>query len=55
MLPNQIEAMWGLIINEQRETNEHAIWWTGLELDQSQWDLFIEMLSGNECRDSYLD
>ena len=55
MLPNKIEPMWGLVIDEQRETNEHAIWWTGRELDQSQWDLFIKMLSGNECRNSSLD
>ena len=55
MLPNQIEPMWGLVIDEQRETNEHAIWWTGRELDQGQWDLFIEMLRGNECKNSSLD
>ena len=55
MLPNQIEPMWGLVIDEQRETNEHAIWWTGRELDQGQWDLFIEMLRGNECKNSYLN
>ena len=55
MLPNQIEPMWGLVIDEQRETNEHATWWTGRELDQGQWDLFIEMLRGNECKNSSLD
>ncbi len=55
MLPNQIEPMWGLVIDEQREINEHAIWWTGRELDQGQWDLFIEMLRGNECKNSSLD
>ena len=55
MLPNQIEPMWGLVIDEQRETNEHAIWWTGRELDQGQWDLFIEMLRGNECKNSSSD
>ena len=50
MLPNQIEPMWGLVIDEQRETNEHAIWWTGRELDQSQWDLFVGMLRGEKCK-----
>ena len=55
MLPNQIEPMWGLVIDEQRDTNAHAIWWTGRELDQGQWDLFIEMLRGNECKNSSLD
>ena len=29
MLPNQIEPMWGLVIDDQRDINEHAIWWTG--------------------------
>jgi inner membrane protein len=55
MLPNQIQPMWGLVIDDQRNTNAHAIWWTGRELDQGQWDLFIEMLRGNECKNSSLD
>jgi hypothetical protein len=29
---------------------EHAIWWTGRDLDQSQWNLFLDMLSGKECK-----
>ena len=49
MLPNQIEPMWGLIIDEKRETSQHAIWWTGRDLDQREWDIFIDMLTGKEC------
>ena len=50
MIPNQISPMWGLIIDVQRGINEHAIWWTSRSLDQSQLDLFKEMLSGKKCR-----
>ena len=50
MLPNQIEPMWGLVIDDQRDINEHAIWWTGRDVDQSQLGLFKEMLSGKKCR-----
>ena len=50
MLPNEIEAMWGLVINDQQDLAEHAIWWTGRDLDQSQWNLFLDMLSGKECK-----
>jgi inner membrane protein len=50
MLPNEIEAMWGLVIDDQQDLGEHAIWWTGRDLDQSQWSLFLDMLSGNECK-----
>ena len=50
MLPNQIEPMWGLVIDDQRDINEHAIWWAGRDLDQSQLGLFKEMLSGKKCR-----
>ena len=50
MLPNQIKPMWGLVIDDQRDFNQHAIWWTGRDLDQREWDIFIEMLSGTECR-----
>tara|TARA_B110000467_G_scaffold142997_1_gene144763 strand:+ start:1525 stop:2541 length:1017 start_codon:yes stop_codon:yes gene_type:complete len=54
MLPNQIQPMWGLVIDDQRDTNAHAIWWTGRDLDQSQWDTFIEMLSGKKCKNNSL-
>ena len=50
MLPNQIEPMWGLVIDDLRDKNEHAIWWTGRDLDESQWDLFVKMLRGKECK-----
>jgi inner membrane protein len=50
MIPNQITPMWGLIIDDQRGINEHAIWWTNRDLDQSQIDLFKDMLSGKKCR-----
>ena len=50
MLPNQIEPMWGLVIDDLRDTNEHAIWWTGRDLDESQWNLFVKMLGGKECK-----
>ena len=45
--------MWGLVIDDQRDLNQHAIWWTGRDLDQREWDIFIEMLSGTECRKQY--
>ena len=49
MIPNQIKPMWGLIIDDQRSINEHAIWWTSRDLDQNQIDLFKDMLSGKKC------
>ena len=55
MLPNQIEPMWGLVIDDMQDTNQHAIWWTGRDLDQREWDLFIDMLSGKECGNIDLD
>ena len=52
MIPNQIAPMWGLIIDEQRGVNDHAIWWTSRSLDQSQIDLFKSMLKGRNCGNS---
>ena len=49
MIPNQIEPMWGLTIDDQRSINEHAVWWTSRDLDQSQIDLFKDMLTGKKC------
>ena len=52
MIPNQIASMWGLMIDEQRGVNDHAIWWTSRSLDQSQIDLFKNMLKGRNCGNS---
>jgi hypothetical protein len=51
MIPNQIEPMWGLIIDDQHSMNEHAIWWTSRGLDEGQLDLFKDMLIGKNCGD----
>jgi inner membrane protein len=53
MIPNQIAPMWGLVIDEKRGIHEHAIWWTGRGVGQSQLTLFREMLSGKKCRSSF--
>ena len=50
MIPDQIKPMWGLVIDDQRGKNEHAIWWTSRSLDKNQRDLFTEMLSGKQCK-----
>tara|TARA_Y100001970_G_scaffold270472_1_gene364399 strand:+ start:292 stop:1311 length:1020 start_codon:yes stop_codon:yes gene_type:complete len=54
MIPNQIAPMWGLIIDGQRGINEHASWWTSRSLDESQLDLFKDMLKGKKCGNSSL-
>ena len=53
MIPSQIAPMWGLVIDNQRDTNEHAIWWTSRGLENRQIDLFKEMLSGKKCGSSF--
>ncbi len=50
MIPNQIEPLWGLTIDSNRKKNEHAIWWTGRSLSETQIDLFKQMLSGRNCK-----
>ena len=54
MIPNQIAPMWGLTIDDKRSINEHATWWTSRDLDQSQIDLFIDMLKGKKCGSCHL-
>ena len=51
MIPNQITPMWGLLIDDQIGLNEHAVWWTSRGLDESQLDLFKDMLNGKNCGD----
>ena len=54
MIPNQIAPMWGLVIDNHRGVDEHAIWWTSRGLEQGQLDVFKQTLSGKNCRDSVL-
>ena len=49
MIPNQIAPMWGLVIDEQKGTNEHAVWWASRDLDDERLTLFKEMLLGVNC------
>ena len=51
MIPNQIAPMWGIIIDENKNMDKHASWWTGRSLDQNQLDLFKGMLRGKKCQD----
>jgi inner membrane protein len=53
MVPNQIAPMWGLVIDVQKSKNEHAIWWTSRTLEQSQLDMFKDMLIGKTCRNIF--
>ena len=53
MIPNQIAPMWGLVIDVHQGISEHAIWWTSRDLEQSSLALFIDMLSGEKCRNSF--
>ena len=53
MVPNQIAPMWGVVIDVQKSKNEHAIWWTSRTLEQSQLDMFKNMLIGKTCRNSF--
>ena len=52
MVPNQIAPMWGLVIQEQQGTNEHAVWWASRDLDDESLTLFKEMLLGDKCAQS---
>ena len=52
MIPNQISPMWGIIIDDEKSANEHAIWWTSRNVNQDQLTLFSQMLFGKKCRDN---
>jgi inner membrane protein len=53
MIPNQITPMWGLVIDNQRGIDEHATWWTSRGVGQGQLDIFKQMLSGKQCRETF--
>ena len=50
MIPNQIAPMWGLVIDEQKGANEHAVWWASRDLDDDSLTIFTEMLLGYDCK-----
>ena len=47
MVPNEIEPMWGLLIDRDAALSQHASWWTSRHLDQSQLQKFQRMLTGD--------
>jgi len=49
MVPNEIEPMWGLLIDRDAALSQHASWWTSRHLDQSQLQKFQRMLTGDSC------
>ena len=49
MIPNQITPMWGLVIDERKGANEHAVWWASRNLDDESLTLFKKMLLGDGC------
>ena len=49
MIPNQITPMWGLVIDERKGANEHAVWWASRDLDDESLTLFKKMLLGDGC------
>jgi len=49
IIPNEITPMWGLSIEQNRDLNKHASWWTSRSLDQGQLKTFKSMLTGEAC------
>ena len=49
MVPNEIEPMWGLLIDSYAPLSRHASWWSGRNLKQSQLQKFQRMLTGDSC------
>ena len=49
MIPNRITPMWGLVIDERRGANEHAVWWASRDFDDESLTLFKKLLLGDGC------
>ena len=50
MIPNQIAPMWGLVIDEQKGANEHAVWWASRDLDDDSLTILTDTLLGYDCK-----
>tara|TARA_B100000963_G_scaffold322456_1_gene306531 strand:- start:129 stop:1142 length:1014 start_codon:yes stop_codon:yes gene_type:complete len=50
-IPNQIKPMWGLAVDFNHESTEHAIWWTNRTSNQNQLNTLKDMLVGKSCKD----
>ena len=49
-IPNQIKPMWGLAIDLNLDSTEHAIWWTNRTSNQNQLKTLKDMLVGKSCK-----
>ena len=53
MIPNQITPMWGLVIDEEKGSSEHAVWWASRDLGDDDLTLLKEMVLGHDCKSKY--
>ena len=53
LIPNELEPMWGLIIDVHKDEDKSATWWAGRNLNQDKYNLFLNMLSGRSCNEFF--
>ena len=48
MVPNQIDAMWGISVNPQTP-DQHVQWWAQRSLGKAEQSTFYDLLAGTNC------
>jgi inner membrane protein len=50
-LPNKISPIWGIVINPQKKTKDHVVWWKNESPTRKQISEFLGLLYGDNCQD----
>ena len=50
IVPNQIDAMWGIRVLEHVQVHEHVEWWSSRDARTDQRETLLRMLVGRDCR-----
>ncbi|MDP6374734.1 MAG: metal-dependent hydrolase [Pseudomonadales bacterium] len=50
IVPNQIDALWGIRLLRHAEVREHVEWWSNRDTRSDQRDKLLRMLAGQNCK-----
>ena len=49
MVPNQLDALWGITLQPDKAPHEHVAWWSARRVDEQRWGQLWALMSGSAC------
>ena len=49
-VPNEVDGLWGIEINQKKDDNEHVDWVVNRSNYTQKWERFLKLLLGKNCQ-----